>query len=60
LAQDPGALLMHLVFYSAADPLVGRGEVFTPADSLDGLPELRLSELLTAVESPPSTNESSG
>lgn len=59
-AQDPGALLMHLVFYSAADPLVGRGEVLTPADSLDDFPEVGLRELLAAVESPLSVNKPSG
>ncbi len=48
---DPGALLMHLVFYTAADPLVACGDVLVPGSSLQRLPELRLRELLSDLES---------
>lgn len=56
---DPGAPLMHVVFYKAADPLVACGDVFVVGRSLEGLPELRLSELLAEVGSSSSPNESS-
>ena len=52
--------MMHLVFYSAADPLVACGEVFVPTNSLDELPDMRLRELLDAVGLPLTPNESSG
>ena len=58
--MDPGAPLMHLVFYTAADPFVACGDVLVPGSSLEGLLELRLRELLINVESAPSPNESSG
>ncbi len=59
-AADPGAPLMHLVFYPAADPFVACGDVLETGRSLDGLPELRLSELLSKVRSAPSANDSDG
>ena len=59
-ATDPGAPLIHLVFYAAADPLVAYGEVFVPANSLEGLSELRLRELLADIGLPVLTNESGG
>ena len=58
-AMDPGAPLMHLVFYSGADPLVPCGDVLETGRSLDGLPELRLPELLTQARSAPLSNDSS-
>ena len=57
--RDPGAPLMHLVFYKAAEPLVSCGEAVVPGRSLEEVPELRLSELVTEVGSAPSPNESS-
>ncbi len=57
-AMDPGAPLMHLVFYSAADPLVACGDLLETGRSLDGLPELRLPELLTKARSAPLSNDS--
>ena len=57
-ARDPGAPLMHLVFYSGADPLVPCGDVLETGRSLDGLPELRLPELLTKARSAPLSNDS--
>jgi len=57
-AMDPGAPLMHLVFYSGADPLVPCGDVLETGRSLDGLPELRLPELLTQARSAPLSNDS--
>ena len=58
-AMDPGAPLMHLVFYPAADPSVACGDLLETGRSLDGLPELRLSELLDKVRLAPSANDSS-
>ena len=58
-ATDPGAPLMHLVFYSAADPFVACGDLLETGRSLDGLPELRLPELLTKARLAPSANDSS-
>ena len=58
-AMDPGAPLMHLVFYSAADPFVACGDLLETGRSLDGLPELRLPELLIKARSAPLANESS-
>ena len=58
-AGDPGAPLMHLVFYSAADPFVACGDLLETGRSLDGLPELRLPELLTKARLAPSANDSS-
>ena len=57
--RDLGAPLMHLVFYRSAEPLVSCGEVVVPGRSLEELPELRLSELVTKVGSALSPNESS-
>ena len=57
-AMDPGAPLMHLVFYSGADPLVACGDVLETGRSLDGLPELRLPELLIKARSAPLSNDS--
>jgi len=56
---DPGAPLMHLVFYSAADPFVACGDLLETGRSLDGLPELRLPELLTKARLAASANDSS-
>ncbi len=57
-AADPGAPLMHLVFYSAADPFVACGDLLETGRSLDGLPELRVPELLTMARSAPLSNDS--
>ena len=57
-AMDPGAPLMHLVFYSAADPLVACGDLLETGRSVDGLQELRLPELLAKARLPPSANDS--
>ena len=59
-AMDPGAPLMHLVFYRAADPFVACGDLLETGRSLDGLSELRLSELLVEVRLAASANDSSG
>lgn len=56
-AMDPGAPLMHLVFYMAAEPLVACGDVLVTGKSLEGLSELRLPELLASVGSGRSPNE---
>jgi hypothetical protein len=56
--RDLGAPLMHLIFYTAADPLVSCGEAVVAGGSLEGLPELHLSELLAKVKSAPPANES--
>jgi len=58
-AMDPGALLMHLVFYSVSDPFVACGELLETGRSLDGLPELRLPELLAKARLASSANDSS-
>ncbi len=58
-AMDPGAPLMHLVFYAVSDPLVACGELLETGRSLDGLPELRLPELLIKARLAPSANDSS-
>ena len=52
-ARDPGAPLMHLIFYTAADPSAACGDVLVPGSSLEGLPELRLRELLTDLKISP-------
>jgi hypothetical protein len=57
-AMDPGAPLMHLVFYSVSDPFVACGELLETGRSLDGLPELRLPELLARARLTPSANDS--
>jgi len=49
-AMDPGAPLMHLIFYTAADSFVACGDVLVPGSSLEGLPERRLCELLDDVK----------
>ena len=56
-AIDPGAPVMHLFFYTAADPSVACGDALVAGRSLEGLPELRLSEILAKVRSasPPLT-----
>lgn len=59
-ALDPGASLMHLVFYTAADPSVAYCDVLAPGSSLEGLAEVQLPDLLTRARSAPSPNESSG
>lgn len=59
-AMDPGAPLMHLVFYRATDPLTACGDLLETGRSLDGLSEFRLSELLVSVRLAPSANDSSG
>ncbi len=59
-ARDAGVPLLHLVFYTAADPSVARGEVLCPGRSLEGLPELRLPELLAKAGSDRPPNESGG
>jgi hypothetical protein len=51
--------LMHLVFYSAADPHVACGDLLETGRSLDGLTELRLPELLAQARLAPSANDSS-
>jgi hypothetical protein len=50
---------MHLVFYSAADPFVACGDLLETGRSLDGLPELRLPELLIKARLAVSFNDSS-
>jgi hypothetical protein len=59
-AMDPGAPLMHLVFYKTTDPSTACGEALVPGSSLEGLPELRLPDLLGKARSAPSPNRSSG
>lgn len=59
-ASDPGAPVMHLFFYTAADPFVACGDTLVAGRSLEGLPELRLPELLAEVRSAPHPNETSG
>ena len=58
-ATDPGAPLMHLVFYAASDPFVACGDLLETGTSLDGLPALRLPELLAKARLAPSANDSS-
>ena len=58
--MDPGGALMHLVFYTAADPSVACGDALVPGRSLEGLPALQLSELLAKARSAPGPNKSSG
>ena len=59
-AMDPGAPLMHLVFYRATDPHAACGDLLETGRSLEGLSESRLSELLGSVRLAPSANDSSG
>ena len=59
-ATDPGAPVMHLFFYTAADPSVACGDALVAGRSLEGLPELRLSELLAKVRSARPPNETTG
>ena len=59
-AMDPGAPLMHLVFYTAADTSVACGEGLGPGRSLEGLPPRQLPDLLAQARSAPLSNESSG
>ena len=59
-AMDPGAPLMHLVFYRATDPLTACGDLLETGRSLEGLSEFRLSELLGSVRLALSANDSSG
>ena len=58
-AMDPGAPVMHLVFYSSSDPFVACGELLETGRTLDGLPELRLPELFAKARLARSANESS-
>ena len=58
-AMDPGAPLMHLFFYAAADPLEACGDLLETGRSLEGLPDHRLSELLVKVRLAASANDSS-
>ncbi len=51
LAIDSGAPMMHLSFYTAADPSVACGDILTAGRSLEELPELLLSELLAKARS---------
>lgn len=60
LAMDPGASLMHLVFFMASDPSVACREVLAPGKSLEGLAEAQLPDLLTKARSATAPNESSG
>ena len=55
--MDPGAPLMHLCFYKAADPSVVCGDALVEGKSLGELPESRLPELLVKVRSAPPPNE---
>jgi len=59
-AIEPGAPVMHLFFYKAADPDVACGDTLVAGRSLEGLPELRLLELLAGARSAPSANETGG
>jgi hypothetical protein len=59
-AIDPGAPVMHLFFYAAAEPSVACGDALVAGTSLEGLPELRLPELLVNARSTPLPNEKSG
>ena len=59
-AMDPGAPLMHLVFYTAAHPSVACGDALVPGRSLEGLSQLQLPDLLAKARSAPSPNEESG
>jgi len=58
-ARDPGAPLMHLAFYRATAPDTACGDLLETGRSLEGLSELRLSELLSSVRLAPSANDSS-
>ena len=58
--MDPGAPLMHLVFYTAADPSVPCGDALVPGRSLEGLSQVHLPDLLAKARSAPSPNRSSG
>ena len=49
-ARDPGAPLMHLGFYTAADPSVAYGYILVPGSSLKGLSELQLPDLLAKAK----------
>ena len=57
---DPGAPVLHLFFYNAAAPSVARGDALVAGRSLEGLPELRLRELLAKARSSLLANEMSG
>ena len=48
-APDPGASLLHLTFYRAADPLVAEREALFPGTSIDGLSESMLNNLLSSA-----------
>lgn len=58
-AMDSGAPLLHLVFYTAADPTVACADALVPGRSLEGLPQLLLPDLLVQARSAPSSNETS-
>jgi len=59
-ATEPGASVMHLFFYKAADPNVACGDTLVAGRSLEGLPEIRLPEILAGARSASSANETSG
>ncbi len=58
-AMDPGAPLMHLVFYAADAPDVACGDLLETGRSLDGLPDLELPELLAKARLAASANDAS-
>ena len=60
LVIDPGAPVMHLFFYKAAEPDVACGDTLVTGRSLEELPEFQLPELLAGARSAPSANETSG
>ncbi len=52
-AIDPGAPVMHLSFYSTADPSVACRDALVVGRSLEGLPQDRLPELFAEASSAP-------
>lgn len=50
--RDPGAALLQLVFYTGVEPSVSCGEALVPGQSLEGLSEDRLAELLATMTRP--------
>ena len=48
-AADPGASLLHLTFYKAEHPLVVEGEALVPGESIDGLLDSSLSDVLSSA-----------
>ena len=55
--MDPGASLLHLVFYAADEPPVACGDAMVPGKSLEDLSGLHLSDLLAKARSAPTPNE---